>query len=255
VILRYITQFLIVLSPLVSGDWSLLDLFGYRPDAAGNVSVAHMAILTGMKAEVEFKLKVGIAVTLFALTLVSEFTSVAMPLEQMRRFRERLLDDQYKKEWKDLLGDGFRLNVMYLRRSMKSLWLFKYFEWSWSKNFEPPNHRDSNLLLFSWQGLAGLAVKLQDPKADYFDSSHAPRALRAPYYLWPWQIAKTAQVKGILSVPILKRSSDAAPRFHCVGVINIDAITDEAAGKLKRNVKKRAQYFLVVGGGLGDLSL
>ena len=83
-ILRYITQFLIVLSPLVSGDWSLLDLFGYRPDAAGNVSVAHMAILTGMKAEVEFKLKVGIAVTLFALTLVSEFTSVAMPLEQMR---------------------------------------------------------------------------------------------------------------------------------------------------------------------------
>jgi hypothetical protein len=253
VILRYITQFLIVISPLVSGNWSLLDLFGYQPDASGKVSIAHVAILTGVKAEVEFKLKVAIAMTLFALSLVNEFTTVALPLEHMRRFRERFLDDSYRKEWKDLLGDGFRLNVMYLKRSAKSLW-FRHFEWSWSKEFEPPNHLDAGLSLFSWQGIAGLAVRLQEPKADYFDLTHMPRALRSPYYLWPWQVAKTAHVKGILSVPILKRSGGAAPRFKCVGVINIDATTGEAAERLKRNERKLAQYFFEIGVGLGDLS-
>jgi hypothetical protein len=252
--LRYVSQFVLVVSPLLAGNWSLLDWLGYVPDEDGNVRVAGLVALTGAKSAVEFKLRAIVSMTIFALALVNEAVAVGLPVSRLRAFRQRYLD-QYKTDWDDMLGGGCRVNVMFIRRRIWTLGV-PYFEWTWSNHFDPPHHRDANMVMLKWQGVAGAAVRAQATRSAYFQPEQpALRRLSKPYWLTGHQIRRTSHLNGIISVPILRKVSGSSPGFKCVGVINVDAVTPRAAEKLRRNEQTIANYFTEFGILLGDLSL
>jgi hypothetical protein len=141
---------------------------------------------------------------------------------------------------------------MFLRRPFYFLWLIQVFEWTWSKGFEPPNHKDAGLFLTRWQGIAGMAARDEKGKSVFFGQPGNPPAR---YGLLPWQVKKTSHLKGILSVPILRKVSSQPQRFRCVGVINIDALTPEAAEILRKNETALTEHFVLFGFLLADLSV
>ncbi|HEY7288980.1 MAG TPA: hypothetical protein VH583_04010 [Vicinamibacterales bacterium] len=257
---RYFLQFLAVITPLISGNWSLLDTFGVTPNN-GVVRLGHVpvltAFLTGTKDHVEFNLKLGLSLVVFSLTLLEEWLTVGKPLEQMRAFRKVYLDGEYDDNWESSLGDGCRMNVMYARRK----WLvIPVFKWVWHRGYAPPLHRDANMFLFRWQGVAGKAFKVAkaagvkgSPQslAVYFDGT-SPKSFR----LFRWQRDRSAHVKAVHSIPILKliKNEEGAESYACTGLINIDAVTDEARERLRNNEEIVAETFAKIGRYLSELN-
>lgn len=251
--LRYLAQFLVIGLPLFTGGFSLYDWLGYQPNAAGEVTVEVAGFaFTAKKALLDFQTRVAISFALLAIALINEFATAGLPLKRMREFRKHYLDELYTNTIKGLLGDGFRINLMYARRSPWFLFIPR-FEWAWSQNYKPPIHRDFGMALWTWQGVAGLAYRGQQAKSAYFCDTGHPPALGGPYLMFPWQLSKTNEIQGILSVPVLRRQPSG--KHVAVGVLNVDAMTSAAVESLRKNEVSLAQYFTEIGILLGDLSL
>jgi len=141
---------------------------------------------------------------------------------------------------------------------MKSrrLWCFpfvKRFVWTWNKHFDREGqHRDSGLFLTTLQGACGQAYRREEPiyldlrRGEPQECSWFRRWFSQPHFgLLPWQLRKTAHVKAILSIPVLlkKHNREGNSSFRPVGVINIDATTEEDADYLAAEERKLARYF------------
>lgn len=137
---------------------------------------------------------------------------------------------------------------MYARRCWYCVWLMQRFEWTWNWNFQPGAHQDANLWLFTWQGVCGAAYRTERAKFVRLDGQLADGSR-----LTHWQAKRTSHVLAILSVPMLLQSKQDSQSYKCVGVINIDAVTDEAADVLERNADALSEYFMKQGLMLAEL--
>jgi len=125
------------------------------------------------------------------------------------------------------------------------------FNWTWNDGFDPPHHHDSGLILTEFQGVCGLALRAQQVKfveLTAIDMStiriREKLQLCRKFWLLPWQLRKTANIRAILSVPMyVEKKSAESKHFVAVGVINVDAVTDEAAAMLKAKAQELSEYF------------
>jgi hypothetical protein len=269
-VLRYLLQLVVVIAPLISGQWSLLDFLDRRgilveiqaDPSDPQKRLATIAGFTGPKEEVEFDLRLGIAGLLFVVSLVEQWRNVGKPLERLRSFRTAFLDNEWEKHWKPMLGAGCRMNVTYLKRSVTSAGL-KVFRWAWHKGFDPPFQADADLFMFSWQGVWGEAVRQASKGAHEGDvkgtiaklGPGSPDQKTKRYWMFPWQVSKTTHVKTVLCVPILRKEKGmgGAVRFVCVGLVTVDAVTQEASEKLTKNAKEVMDFFSEMSPYLADL--
>jgi hypothetical protein len=223
------------------------------PDAAGLVTLhfGGYALASGSREHVNFKVQVFVSLLIFVITLINEYSTAGLPLARLRTFRTNFLNERHLGPWTRTLGtSGFRMNVMFIR-----YWFV--FTWAWSCNFDATHnhHRDAGLLLTRFQGVCGKAYRAQKAEIVSFDGSATAWTLFRTYRLFPWQQQKTRHVKAILSVPIFRQSESPSRPAKCVGILNIDAVTDEAAKLLRDNEVSLAEYFTVECLPLGHLSL
>jgi len=70
---------------------------------------------------------------------------------------------------------------------------------------------------------------------------------RDRFQLWPWQSKRVRRIQYILSVPLFRESQTDSRSWKPVGVLNVDATTEEGAAFLRKNEKELAEYFFQVG--------
>jgi hypothetical protein len=92
-------------------------------------------------------------------------------------------------------------------------------------------HTDERLVLLSWQGVAGKALRGQPLHVSSRPTRPTWRVWDA-LWLFPWQVRSTLRVKAILSVPMVH---DAKGRRRVMGVLNLDAISDAGAAYIQQN--------------------
>jgi hypothetical protein len=258
-LLRYGLQAVLVLAPLLTMGFSLLNLIGHS--AAGPSQVVSVLFLSGPKQEVELQLRIYITIVALVLSLTFEAVDLYLPSRSLMRFRKHYLEEQ-RKEWRAKLSPEIRINIMYARRRWYTLWLFIHvFEWTWNDGFEHPNeHIDANLWMCEFQGLCGRAFRTGKPQSVYFDGGK-PMTFRErwlfgnEFRLSGWQLRKTVHLKAVISIPILEQSDDLSPSFKSVGVINIDTSSTAGADILRRNERELADYFMRFGKILAALRL
>ncbi len=179
------------------------------------------------------------------LNLIYQIAEVQLPTLNIVEVRKTVLDVQMapifkkfeeafrEKATATLLAKNFaRVTIMVPRRSFRGLWIWKDFEFVYQGGFEE-DHQDVDLLLYSWQGVAGEAIRLRKPVAQ--GSSRADKNPRGwwrfkwPWGMFKWQREQTAHVHWVLSVPMFKKSSGPGRRGTVVGVINIDVVDKNLA--------------------------
>lgn len=194
-----------------------------------------------------------IILTLMAMSVavLMDVFDLFVPHISAARFRDDYLKTQLE-EWKTkIASDGIRINVMYVRRRWYFLFA-RFFQWDANQGFEPANgaHHDLKLLLHVRQGVCGVAFRANQIQfADLTGESKLTGWFpwpRGTYRLWPWQARKVTAVgvKAVLSVPMWRTVGPVNnPHYRAVGVINLDARTDEAAALLKNNRESLGVYF------------
>ena len=144
------------------------------------------------------------------------------------------------------LGADIRINIMFVRRSAFTLFM-RRFVWFANRGFEGA-HQDNGLWLFVGQGICGRAFKerktlVADLRGS--DSEQPPWwPCRDNFYLFPWQRKKTAHLTAILTIPIFAEEHLGLMTSHRpVGVINIDAVSENGAERLLSNKKRLDEFF------------
>lgn len=240
---------------MLTMHWSLLDVFGGPIVTSGVYSFGSGRLtLTGTtKEQVELKLRITFAILGLLLAFVVDFSDTYTPQKRMVEFRRLFLSDR-RNTWRESLGDGVRFNVMHARRRW-FLPFLRTFVWTWNDGFDPPEHRDAGLCLTEFQGVCGLALRsgegkfVELPRIDYSALSMRDKwSLCKEFWLLPWQLKKTQNIRAILSVPLfVERKTREARWWKAIGVINIDAVSDEAANRMKPRVIELTQYFIEEG--------
>lgn len=260
-IFRYGLQFVLVMSPLLTMGFSLLNLIGHS--AAGPTDVVRVLFLTGPKQEVELRLRIYLTVVALIGSLTFEAIDLYLPSRSLLRFRKHYLEEQNKK-WRSKLIPDVRINIMYARRRWYFLWLFvKVFEWTWNDGFAPPNeHVDANLWICEFQGVCGKAFRTMKPQSIYFKAGAADNLpvsqrwlFRNDFRLSGWQLRRTSHLRAIISIPILEQSDDLSPSYKSVGVINLDTSSEAGSTKLRDNEEELTEYFMRFGKILAALRL
>lgn len=251
-IVRYGLQFILVLAPLITMNFSLLNLFGYG--AAGPTDVVRVLFFNGPKQEVELNLRIFVsAIALFG-SLTFEAIDLYLPSRSLLRFRKHYLEEQ-KKEWRSKLRPDIRINIMYARRRWYFLWFVRVFEWTWNDGFGPPNeHVDANLWICEFQGACGRAFRNMKPYRVYFEEGAADALSFREKWLFgnefrlTWrQLRRTVHLRAVISIPILEQTEDLSPSYHSVGVINLDTSTQAGSNELRKNEQELAEYFMRFG--------
>ena len=257
---RYGLQAALVLSPLFTMGFSLLNLLGHRE--ATPTDELQFLFFSGPKQEVELQLRILITAIALCLSLTFEAVDLYLPSRSLVRFRKRYLEEQ-KKEWRTKLHPDIRINIMYARRRWYFLWGIRVFEWTWNDGFEPPNeHQDANMWLCDRQGACGKALRSMRPQSVYLEAGPS-QPLTFPqrwlfaneFRLWSSQLRRTAHLRAVISIPILEQSDDLSPSFTSVGVINLDTSTQAGAERLRGNERELAEYFMRLGKILAALRL
>lgn len=204
------------------------------------------ALLTPLP--IENKEAVASGVLLVALFLV-ELRKEA----HARKGRAAILDDYLDSVLSNVeghLSTNLRVNVMVASRW--PLVFVRTFQWRASRGFAPGAHRDARLWLTEYQGVAGLAFRAE--AIQWYDLRTAPQFTpsiwpwRNPFFLTRGQYQKTEVVKAVLSIPLVKRSgSSTNPVYERVGVLNVDAISDEGADWLAANQREVSEQLLGAG--------
>ena len=169
-----------------------------------------------------------------------------LPQRDFKKFRKLYLDEK-KEEWRTQLNKDIRINIMHANR----YWFFpflRFFQWTWSDGYNPPAHKDVNLLLTEFQGVCGLAFRSEEPKLVTSlptpDWIHQKWLLLNQFHLSKRQLSKTKAVKAVLSVPIFYSPSEGtSPTWKAIGVINLDTLTDDGSKFLEHNRQKLVDYF------------
>lgn len=254
-ILRYASQAMIVLAPMVTLNFSVLDIV--RKGNEGPKEIIHFLVFDGTKESVELKVRLILSIIAIIILLLFEIFDLYLPLRSLENFRKTYLETCWK-DWEKNLNKDVRINIMYARRKWYFLWLASVFEWSWNKGFESPNKfRDANIWLCEFQGVCGLAFRSGDPKSIYFpsqnhsstnsSSSSSIISSTGGFNLFPWQKSKTEHLLAVISIPLLRKTDGSSPSVKVVGVINLDASTDKGRDFLQRNEDKLVEYFIRYG--------
>jgi hypothetical protein len=253
---RLAAQLLAIAGPMLTLNWSLLDLLGARPNAQGFV-LAGVPFLAGTKAQAELRIRLIVSGLAVLLILVNELVEYYLPARNLGEYRRWYLEDK-ETEWHEKLGPEVRINIMFARRRWYVLWLFRVFEWTWN-DFQPPHHEDANLWLAEWQGVCGRALRTQRPQSVYFREQRQPLTVWQKWFfqnefrLWGKQFDRTAHLRAIISIPIIVASSDLSPSHRAVGVVNLDSWTKSGAELLENNEDELAVYFTRLGKTLATL--
>ena len=256
-IAKWLAQLILVLSALLAGEWSLFNLLNLvHPD--GNVDLGP---IHGPKAHVELALRFLLALFAVALIIAADIIDVYLPRRELRRFRSAYLTGQCEI-WRSELfkKHNVRVSVLYVRR--RWYWPFwKAFYWAWNYGFEPPYHHDANMRMACWQGVAGQAFETQISKCAFF-SQPAP----AKKFTEKWcfhnqfkfsfrQLRLSSSVTGVIGILIMRKGQGDSPSYKTVGVILLDAYTNDDAHFLDTNKQELAKYFFRVGRILGSLDM
>ena len=254
-IVKLSSQGLLVLAALLSGTWSLLDAL-HLVQSDGTVQV--MGIVIGPKEPTELTLRFVLSIGALVSIAATDIWDICVPRKKLSDFRKQYLDYQIK-QWRAQLTNDIRVSVLYARR--RWYWPFyKVFEWAWNNGFEPPNHGDANLKVACWQGVSGFAFSKGKSKSAYyggsFDLTWSKRYLLRNRYSMTWrQISKTEGLRGIISVPLLRRGPGNSASYKPVGVINLDTRTAPGAELLQKHEKELAAFFLDAGSVLASLDM
>jgi hypothetical protein len=255
--LRYGSQFLLVFAPLITAQWSLLNLLGrsdFLPTDHLQLSFLGLISLDGRKEQVELQLRLILSGLALVAIMAHDLVDSYLPSRSLLEFRKEYLK-QHGEEWRKRLGPGIRINIMYARRCWCFLFIWRRFEWSWNSGFDPPKgHHDANLWLTEFQGVCGKALRAGKPQRAFFLEGDPPNLkwhqrylLCNQFRLWPRQLKKTVGLKGILSIPMFLRIGDESPSHMPVGVINVDSVEEEGARTLQENEEALATYFIEFG--------
>lgn len=259
-VLRYGFQAGLVLAPLVTMEWSLLNVFGHS--GAAPADTVRVLVFKGPKREVELTLRILITATALVGSLIFEAVDLYWPSRSLLRFRMHYLEEK-RKEWRDKLSPAVRINIMYARRRWYFLWLVRTFEWTWNDGFDPPvGHVDANMWICEFQGVCGKAFRTMKPQSVYFDAN-TPEAggfrekwfFDNKFHLSHRQLRRTRHLRAVLSIPILEQSDGMSPDYRSVGVINLDASSDAGMNELHKNERELAEYFTRLGKILAALRL
>ena len=210
---RYGTSILLAVAPLLTAQYSLLDVLGFSPGVDGKLTLAFTRWLTisGPKPQVEMQLRVYLTLFGVLALLVQGYFDAYRPSRTLESFRQDYLEHLSKAEWRkrQRLRSDIRINVMYKRFG----WIVPlfYFDFIWQDGFAPSD-RDTSLRLYFFQGVCGRASRtkeaiLVDLRAVKYDQmTFAQRWLfRNEFRLSHGQLRKTKKLKAILSIPIYER--------------------------------------------------
>ena len=245
---RQLSALLFLVAPIVTLNWSILNLLGYAAGPTDPVNVNLFLIeLTGPKQEVEFKIRGVIILLGFTLGFLYELYDRYFPERRFYQFRSFYLNT-IKTKWRQDLIPDVRISIQHAKRR----WFFpfcKVLSWTWNDGFAP-NDRDVNLWLTSWQGVSGLALKQRQPLLVDFRGIrgkklkfHEKWFLLNQFKLWPLQLTKTKEVKCILSIPLFISTGELSPRWKSVGVLNLDTTSDIGAEFLIAYSQKLSDQF------------
>jgi len=205
-----------------------------------------------------------ISFSLFGVLLLAiwDFVDFYIPREHLRRFGKDYCDKLARTLRErpvpfPKMGQDIRLNVLYVR----GFWFLSWFKWV--ANYGYTNSAtiapDLHMLLAKWQGLAGVAVRSCKPQWATLWTDTPPSLtfaqrwlFRNTFRLWGTQLDRTAEVRAVLSIPLVRRLGGSHnPRGEVVGVMNLDAIT-EAGSAWLADPQKRDELlkFLADHGGL-----
>lgn len=253
-LLRYGTQALIILTPLLTRNWSLVNLWGYGgkgPTDTVEIQWGFLA-LSGEKDEVEITLRLLLTVLALLVVLAIEFWDLYLPDRERKEFKKEYLKEK-QEEWEKKLGENVRINLMFARRA-PYFPLVRILRWEWrSSNYAPPEgHLDADLFLTEWQGVSGLALRCKEAKFVDFretrvagDKPHQRWPLWNQFHMWPWQLKKTQKLLCILSIPIMRQTGGGG--WKAVGVINVDSLKPEGAEVIKQDQPALVEYFVKSG--------
>ena len=235
---RYLPSAILAIAPLVTNDYSILDLVGFSADANGTT---RLGFIDGPKAEVELTVRLIATLAGIALMLLFGWRD-APPARTLEKFRREYLNRTIK-DWrrKTRLHRDIRVNVMFAKWTLSGLVL----RIVWKESFRASD-KDSSIAFWWWQGACGKAYRKKDAVFVQLEPSDvAPVGWRARwgcgnrFKLTPFQLRKTKALKAVLCVPIIeKHGEDGVESYRCVGVINLDATTDAGTKYLEGHVQK-----------------
>ena len=240
---KYVTKLSIAIAPFLLVPL-VLEMVGTHPSLArlGKTSQDVQRSLIGILTVAD----VGV------LAMHEWFTHL-LPRRQRKKafeaFFEMLIKQfEVKAKEHDLaIGEDIRINVMFVRRSLLTLYFGRRFIWCANRGFDG-SHRDNRLFLMAWQGLCGQAFR--ERKTLSVDLRNQPNGAvgflpsKATFGLYGPQVSKTRHLKAILTIPIFAEFKDGAMSdLQPVGVINIDAISDVGAERLLANEKRLDTFF------------
>jgi hypothetical protein len=175
---KLLSQGLLLLGPLLTVNWSFLNLLGF-PGGPNDPTTINLLFysLSGEKQQVEMKLRIIASIVGFALVITYEVIDIVIPRRELSEFRSAYLGQQ-KEEWRNdpnnQIPDYVRINIMHVRHPWYTLFIGRFY-WTWNDGFNPPNHRDANLLLLTFQGVAGATYRARAAQAvDFRESPSRP---------------------------------------------------------------------------------
>lgn len=179
-------------------NWSFLNFLGYSGHPGENVTINLLFLfpLTGEKQQVEMKLRVIASLVGLGLLIGYEIIDTVLPRRNLTEFRTIYLA-QEKKVWRggaSALINDVRINIMHVRRPWYTMFLGRFY-WTWNDGFDPPHQKDANMLLLTFQGVAGTAYRSKEPKAvDFRPLTLTSRGLLEYgwYFVWPTLVAIAA---------------------------------------------------------------
>jgi hypothetical protein len=238
ILVRQISQLLLLIGPIITLNWSILDWLGY----AGTDEVRLNFLLfdlVGPKQVVEFKIRGAVIIVGWFSIFLHDMFEYYVPERDFKKFRSLYLDN-IRLEWRKTIPTEIRISIFHARRR----WFFpicRILCWTWNDGFEPSDS-DANMRLMSWQGVAGQVLKKRKPLlVDFRETRNKNLKVYErwlpfnQFRLWPWQLTKTKEITCILSIPVFISSGEPSPRWHVVGVINLDTLTEPGAEFLVRN--------------------
>lgn len=250
--LRYISQGLLVLGPLLTLEWSFLDWCCPNQNLSpGQGLHVWFTTIPGSKQEIEFVLRLIATTIALFLVFTYEILDLYVPRRDLREFRNIFLKEK-GKTWRKEFLDDIRINVMFARR----YWYFPFFrilDCIWNDGYTPSpklpkSSRGVNPWLTEWQGLSGLVLRTGEAKWVDFREKQ-PKTYRFyerwppwnQFHLWPWQLNKMEHITAALTVPVVLQRSQGV--WKSVGVINLESMTDKGADNLLDNKDSLVEYF------------
>ncbi len=176
---KLLTQILLVIGPMLTLQWSLVDWFGFTQLSSNTIEVSVFGLpFTGTKLDIELRLRVIAAFIALVPYIFFEIKDSILPLKDLAEFRTAYLA-QEKKVWRNIdpeyrIPDDVRINVMHVGHPWYTFFIGRFY-WTWNDGFLP-GQKDANMRLFTFQGIAGKAYRKGEPKTIDFRKLR-PRAV------------------------------------------------------------------------------